>query len=254
MDALTARKMSTMGLNATKPLLPPVHNLGMIHLKEPLTDADENLHNARLALKKLEESQEREEDDDTIHRLKLELYSAMEKLQEKEEYFAQRYVSHNKHVLYGWQNRVTLFLQDVFDMTQKQLRSVESQNPPTLNNDAIECMGLVHAMSDLVNNMNNQFISNNGSRHAYNVPLHEFEEGLEVLRDMRDDIKRLTRNIRNLDDSDPLKKQSRRFTTAFANHADIVVDVAENLNKNKWDVNELHEYVRYLPYTFNGMP
>ena len=254
MGALTARKMSTMGLNATKPLLPPVHNLGMIYLKEPLTDADEDLHNARLALKKLEEAQESGEDDDTIHRLKLALHSAMEELQEKErEYFAQRYFSHNKQILNGWQNRITLFFQDVFDMTQKQLRSVQSQNPPTLENDAIKCMRLVHVMSDHVNNMNNAFISKDGSRKAYNVPLHEFENGLEVLRGMRDEIKALTRNIRSLDNSDPLKKQSMRYATTSANHADIVVHVAENLNKNKWDMNELHKYVRYLPYTFKKM-
>ena len=250
MDALTARKVSTMGLNANKPLLPPVHNLGIIHLKEPLTHADENLHNARLALKRLEEAQERKEDEPTIHRLKLALHSAMEELQEKEqEYFAQRYVSHNKHVLYGWQNRVTLFLQEVLHMTEEQLRSTRKfRLRPIYSLAATNCMETLVDMSTNVLQINEKFVSRDGSRHAYNVPLHEFKEDIEDLRQIRDEVREYLQNVENLDENDPLKENSLRLTTAASDTANVLFHVAENMMNKKWDMKELRAYVQHLQW------
>ena len=248
MDALTARKMSTMGLNATKPLLPPVHNMGIIHLKQPLTHADEKLHNARLALKRLEEAQEQKEDDPTIHRLELALHSAMEELQEKEqEYFAQRYVSHNKHVLYGWQNRVTLFLQEVVDMTREQLQSArESQLlGPMYSDEAMDCIETLYDMSRNVMEMNEKFVSKDGSWNAYNVPLHVFKTDIKELRPMRDEIRGLKQVTEDLSGNNPFtfKENSLRLTTAAYETAKALFHVAENMMNKKWDMKELRAHV-----------
>ena len=250
MDALTARKMSTMGLNATKPLLPPVHKLGMIYLKEPLTHADEDLHNARLALKKLEEAQESGQDDDTIHRLKLALHLAMEELQGKEkEYFAQRYVSHNKHVLYGWQNRITLFLQEVRDMTTEQLRSArESQHLPMYTDEAVECMEALYTMSGDMMEIDQKFVSKGGSRHAYNVASHEFKTDIRELHELKDEMQGFKQGIEDLDENHPLRENSLRLTTAACDTANVLVHVAENMIDKKWDMKELREYVRHLQW------
>jgi hypothetical protein len=73
MDPLTQRFWVRSGLNHAHPLLPPVHNVRVVHLREELTDADIDLHNARVALKKLEAAGP---GGDTS-----ELYTAMWKLQ-----------------------------------------------------------------------------------------------------------------------------------------------------------------------------
>lgn len=53
-DSLTKRLMSCSGLNPVDPMLPPVHSMRMVTLKEPLTKAEVQLHNARLKLRNLE--------------------------------------------------------------------------------------------------------------------------------------------------------------------------------------------------------
>lgn len=97
MDSLTKLSIITSGINAAKPLLPPVHNMGMVYLQEPLTEAEENLHQSRKALKQLEEN-----DTDENKRA---LYYAMRHLEEDEaKYVARRYIGHNKSVLRGWRS------------------------------------------------------------------------------------------------------------------------------------------------------
>ncbi|CAM9767329.1 unnamed protein product [Ectocarpus sp. 12 AP-2014] len=95
MDSLTARIMSRSGLNPVDPTLPPVHNMRMVYLKEPFGDAEEALHDARVALEDLENGSGTARD----------VYTAMMKLEMKEQdYFATRYFGRNKTVLKGWKN------------------------------------------------------------------------------------------------------------------------------------------------------
>lgn len=92
MDSLTKRLLSTSGLDSSRPLLPPVQNMRMVYLKEPFGDAEIALHEARLALEKVNAGGPPEP-----------LYRAMAKLEVKEqEYFAKRYFGRNKAVLNGW--------------------------------------------------------------------------------------------------------------------------------------------------------
>lgn len=95
MDSLTARLMSTSGLSRTDPLLPPVHGMRMVYLKEEFGDAEKDLHAARLALKNLEDGTG----------TATQLYAAMAKLQTSEaDYFASRYFGRDRAVLKGWKH------------------------------------------------------------------------------------------------------------------------------------------------------
>lgn len=95
MDPLTQRLWLRSGLNHAHPLLPPVHNVRVVHLREELTEADIDLHNARVALEKLEAAGPGGDTSD--------LYTAMWKLQKREQhYFASRYLRSDKAVLRGW--------------------------------------------------------------------------------------------------------------------------------------------------------
>lgn len=95
MDPLTQILWLRSGVNQAHPLLPPVHNLRMINLKEELTKADIDLHEARVALEKFEAAGPSGDTRD--------LYTAMWKLQERErEYFQRRYLHEHKAVVHGW--------------------------------------------------------------------------------------------------------------------------------------------------------
>ncbi|CAN0569055.1 unnamed protein product [Ectocarpus sp. 12 AP-2014] len=81
-----------IGLNPSKPLLPPVHNLRMIYLKEPFGDAEMHLHDARVALESVQNG------GPTAP-----LYAAMATLEVAErDYFARRYFGGDKAILKGW--------------------------------------------------------------------------------------------------------------------------------------------------------
>lgn len=110
MDSLTARLMSTSGLSRADPLLPPVNNVRMVHLKEPFEEADIFLHEARVALDDLEKS------DTPVN--KRALYEAMTKLEIKEaDYFGTRRFGFKEPMFVGW--RKELFLAKIREMQTK---------------------------------------------------------------------------------------------------------------------------------------
>ena len=242
MDALTARKMSTMGLNATKPLLPPVQNLGMIYLKEPLTDADEDLYNARLALKKLEEAQQRKADTES---LELDLHVAMEKLQGKErEYFARRYVSRNKQVLHGWQNRLTLFLQEILHTTQQKLD--RSDNNRALHEDTVEALHVAFDMSKRASQMNEMCLAQNGSR-LHNPVLVEVLQGdlVDLEREKTQIHGFLVTTRQRADNGDDVEVDLEYIKEAHI-VAKILTYVANNMINNEWDLSGINAYIDTL--------
>lgn len=114
MDSLTSRLMSRSGLNAANPTLPPVHNMRVVHLKEPFEEAEIHLHDARVALRDLGIAQDAQKPQSEIDTAAQALYTAMEKLQTSEaDYFASRYFGRDKSVLKGWTH----------DHKQKQLKT-----------------------------------------------------------------------------------------------------------------------------------
>lgn len=80
-------------------LLPPVHNVGVVFLKEEFAEGEEDLHNARFALQEFEKNP-------LDAALKKTLHMAMEKLEERETNyardFARRYSTNPKTVISGW--------------------------------------------------------------------------------------------------------------------------------------------------------
>lgn len=91
MDSHTKRLLSTRGFYSTNPLLPPVQNMRMVYLKEPFGEAEKYLHEARLALKSVNDGGDIKS-----------LYQAMANLETKERsYFARRFGANNA-VLKGW--------------------------------------------------------------------------------------------------------------------------------------------------------
>lgn len=238
MDALTARKISTMGLNATKPLLPPVHKLGIVHLREPLTDAEEHLHNARLALKNLTEAQEiykSSEDEDDLEKLKMlkdALYTAMSKLEEKEQYFARRYIFHNKPVLHGWeQTRLTemiekLYEQSTYDVTQNY--EVNSE----FNQDGANAIGLFHIMITTLRDINELCYDADTGARKTELPLPTLKNGQRELVQHLDNMVTLYRKTKQLPDNDPAKNYSFRAVDIHHDAAQKVVRIADNMIRN----------------------
>lgn len=241
MDALTARKMATMGLNATKPLLPPVHKLGIVYLKEPLTDAEEHLHTARLALKKLEEAQEdRNLDEEVVYRLKMRLYEAMEQLQEKEQgYFARRYISHSKPVVHGWQNRVTLMIQNFYKTSEHDARYVQ-QVSAEFHQDAVHSINLLHIMTTTIRDMNNLCYDAVTGARLKELPLPTLRREQEELVENLHDMHTLYRNIKQLPDNDPAKEKSLDEVEQRYHAAAIIVRIADNMIRNEWDLPSSH--------------
>lgn len=134
MDSLTARIMSRSGLNPVDPTLPPVHNMRMVYLKEPFGDAEEALHDARVALENLENGTGRAKD----------LYMAMIELELKEQdYFATRYFGRNKTVLKGWKGRGKRFqfrrtVENLGKVTRKRFNDMGGAFGPTPPGYSIE--------------------------------------------------------------------------------------------------------------------
>ena len=144
-----------IGLNPSNPLLPPVHNVRMIYLKEPFGDAEKDLHAARVALKALETT-----NDPATRKT---LYRAMAKLQGKEsQYFATRYIGRdNPLVLSGWKTHFTDKVQELLESARKRFRDNQSDNElrPSLR------LGV--ACATILNNMNNDRLTTNLPRSRY---------------------------------------------------------------------------------------
>lgn len=93
-------------------------------LQKGLTQAEEDLHNARVALKALET------DQDNASKQKI-LYEAMEKLQGREqEYFARRYFGTAKPILHGWntagkQSQFKKKIEALVDAARERVRKVQ---------------------------------------------------------------------------------------------------------------------------------
>ena len=155
MDSLTARLMSTSGLSRTDPLLPPVSNMRMVHLKQPFGPAEKDLHEARVALKKLEDG------SGTTNTL----YMAMAKLEGKEQdYFARRYFGRDRAILKGWnvgwkqnefKKKITSFVS--FAKSHEGLSSGHGT-------EAKKAAGLAHDVANKLEAMNNKWYPSGSAR------------------------------------------------------------------------------------------
>lgn len=137
MDSLTARLMSTSGLSRADPLLPPVHNIRMVYLKEPFGDAEIFLHEARVALDNFEKN------DSPAN--KIALYDAMAKLEVKEaDYFATRRFGFKEPMFVGWKKE--LFKAKIREMvTKTTARKTDATKPDGTVIDTLDRLALFSA-------------------------------------------------------------------------------------------------------------
>ena len=102
MDILAKRQLLQRRLVSATPSLPPLHNLRVLSLDQPLKSAEIELHNARIALEELVDGCERGLGRRYIETRRKALGNAMAVLETRErEYFKTRYMS-NKRCLLGW--------------------------------------------------------------------------------------------------------------------------------------------------------
>lgn len=91
--------MSRIGMHPNNHLLPPVHNVGVVFLKEEFAEGEEDLHNARLALQEFEKYPGDEDVEDK-------LYEAMAKLEDREKnyvgFFARTFGKDSNKIIKGW--------------------------------------------------------------------------------------------------------------------------------------------------------
>ena len=144
-----------IGLDPSNPLLPPVHNLRMIYLKEPLTPAEKHLHAARVALRELKKT------NNPTNRTNL--YEAMAKLQGSEsDYFARRYIGRkNQVVLHGWNNegKQKHFTEKVDDLMNKARAHLAKANTHSLHQHAIDAANEAETACGILKYMNDQWYS-----------------------------------------------------------------------------------------------
>lgn len=99
MDSHTKRIVSTTGLFHADPMLPPVRNMGVVYLDEPLTEKEIVLHDAKKALKDLEDGIKQGLDMIGLLALQTKLKKALYALRGERQYFVKRYVVTNKLVM-----------------------------------------------------------------------------------------------------------------------------------------------------------
>ncbi|AAK14430.1 unnamed protein product [Ectocarpus sp. 4 AP-2014] len=250
MDPLTARLMSRsglsaagrppahstpmakagIGLNPSKPLLPPVHNLRMIYLKEPFGDAEIHLHDARVALKSVQNG------GPTAP-----LYAAMAKLEVAErDYFARRYFDGDKAILKGW--NAEKFKQKIEELINTAANKLTAITVPGTTNTQpgyhISARGAAISAanaSSRLNNMNDKWYFSIGGNRLPTKP-STFSTDLTALERAIKTIKNHLRVVLTLPDSDTTKQASLTSIKASLRHAEICQRLARLVEDDRCDL------------------
>lgn len=175
MGSLTKRLLSGSGLSPTNPVLPPVHNMRLVTLQEPLTDAEKDLHAARKALRLLETS------DSDVNRKAL--YKAMAKLQGREsQYFASRYIGRDKpRVLQGWKTHFTDKVQEMHKIAVTYYERTLDQSIHSYHQKTVAATGFCNAATILRG-------MNNARQWKQKPPRDFYDSGRENITDHLRDI------------------------------------------------------------------
>ncbi|CAN0252507.1 unnamed protein product [Ectocarpus sp. 6 AP-2014] len=225
-----------IGLDPSKPLLPPVDNLRMIYLKKPLTDAENDLHQARIKLRDLEEGQAAIKKNPVasvdIEALKKSLFEAMRKLQNHEdEYFATRYVGHNKPVLHEWNNgfkqtEFTDFLNDIITRINHEKSEWMKSNPHQSLQSALT---QIENMVQTLKTMNGRWYNASGNRKA--------SANKDDLRQDHDDILRGARTITtDLEVAKGYLKPGDQEVVEYVSlMRTLLIEFSEMIQSGKWD-------------------
>ncbi|CAN0413311.1 unnamed protein product [Ectocarpus sp. 8 AP-2014] len=247
MDTLTARLMARsglsnagrppahstpmvtagIGLNPSKPLLPPVHNLRMIYLKEPFGDAEIHLHDARVALESVQAGGR-----------SAPLYAAMAKLEVAErDYFARRYFGGEKAILKGW--NCLKFKQKIEDLITTANAQYRSLPQPSTTHDirARRAAALALAASQYLRTMNNKWYAaaGGGGARRQRKPA-TFASDLAAINNDIVDIHKYLGEVLAFPDSDTKKQASVTSIKDSLRHAKICQRLARLVENNQCDL------------------
>lgn len=214
----TPRITSTMGLDPSNPLLPPVHNLRMVYLKEPLTNAEKDLHEARKALRVLETTY-----DDANKKA---LNKAMAKLQGREsQYFATRYIGRDKpRVLQGWKTHFTDKVDELLASAKDRETNYTGGKLPVTDSTYIN-VKIAKQLKDL-DTTDLDSLKQNPSRSLY--------ESLIAL--IEDDILDITKNLATVSNASPVDQDDVDVVNECLASARECTRLIELLMDNKREV------------------
>ena len=239
MDSLTARLMSRSGLNPVDPTLPPVHNMRVVYLNEKFGDAEEALHDARLALEALETVQKTKPYDQTkVDTAADKVYDAMAKLAVKErDYFANRYFGRDKAVLKGWNVdwKQKLFAKTINNMVLTSNAEENTTKTNAYHNAAKSAASLAHGSSLTLRIMNNKWYAAAGGGRQTRTP-GTFGADLKLIQDQIPLIRTHLRTAQALPETDARKTDSLTSIRASLLYAETCQRLARLVVNNRWDL------------------
>ncbi|CAM9576979.1 unnamed protein product [Ectocarpus sp. 6 AP-2014] len=221
MDSLTARLTSRSGLNPVDPTLPPVHNVRMVYLKEPYGEAEEALHEARVALTVFETSGN-DVDRNTLHK-------AMANLAGKEQdYLANRYFCRDKTVLKGWkeEGKQAQFTRAVAEL-KKGADDRVLKTPPRYRMSLRAARSCANAM-DVLFYMNQNSYETDGTTRRTNMP--RFATRLAAIQKLVDEVREIHQHMKTAGSS------LFGEVVASLKDAETALRLAAMITRNEWDL------------------
>lgn len=247
MDSLTSRFLSRTGLNPANPTLPPVHNMRMVYLREPLTEAEKDLHIARKAHKALEVGQASLKADPAanvnIQALSTDLYDAMFNLEEREqEHFQRRYIVDNRPAIQGWGPRkFTMVMDETFDALLRMnvptfLDSSDSEDEEEAQyvTNTRQAASEMRAMGSNLKTMNDLCYDDVGKRRPI-LPTRQIGIQHNNLIRSLDRLHGLLKSTRELASSRGQEGALAQITT-WEEVAVVMLQMAESIVNNKWNL------------------
>ena len=214
MDSLTARLMSTSGLSRADPLLPPVSNMRMVHLKQPFGDAEIALHEARVALDTFEKS-----DTATNKRA---LYDAMAKLEVKEaDYFGKTRFGFKKPMFVGWRK-------DLFNAKIREM-AISTKARQTNATKADGSGSVIDTLYDTA-----LFSAKLCAEAWTKIKLHALTRNLDFFSTKVTDIERVLEAISRLPTSDPKRQPSLAIIADSLRDTKACQRLASLIAKDQW--------------------
>jgi len=217
-----------IGLNPSNPLLPPVHNLGMIHLKEPLQDAEIYLHDARVELEKVQKG------GSTASLAPL--YTAMEKLELAErDYFARRYFGGDKAILRGWTcAKFKLKIKQLINIAYRRAMQPDLRQPSTTHDKAAKrAADIAQSVSIQLETMNNKWYVGNARQQTKPTT---FGDDFTRIIDMIGFIETRLSDVLALADSNQMKQASITSVKESLRHAKICHRLALLVEDDRCDL------------------
>lgn len=237
MDSLTKRLMSRSGLNPVDPTLPPVNNMRMVYLDEKYDGAEQALHEARVALDKLEKAQKIPNNQSNVDNAAGIVYDKMAALEVKErDYFARRYFGRDKGVLRDWNvdRKQLLFTQKIADLISDAADRNDDANNNGLYQPAKDAAATSETACAALDGMDKRWydpVSRNRKTVTPNFGNNpqDIDTAITTIRTNLDAV--LT-----IQPESPMKQASIISVRASLRDAEICQRLAQLVMNNRWDL------------------